>query len=232
MLLQPPMLDQVIFQVEQVLSANPLLTRNQDNTYTNAVYVDYRDRLVGPVLREVFKRDKPERLLSALLSDWYANCEHDCKKSILNDIAEQFHADSYEIIYHAYEHEIEKWLNEHLRFSYPYGHFMDQELDFSLTFSTSANIPISLLPACSIRMSLNHYFRLMDIIQAPTEQANAYAENCPFVVQDEKLYTVFNIEGGGAQDCDSTVTLPFSAIRTLLPSCLVPEVTPTVPPLA
>ena len=100
-----------IEQIRDILENKCNFTRQNDGTYLEQIYTDYRDKFPFDTIKKALSSDDPMQTLSEAVWDWETNYKYECgidyyKEEILDQITD------------IDEDELYEWLSENLYFYY------------------------------------------------------------------------------------------------------------------
>lgn len=190
--------------IEEVLATKTALRRVEHNLHIGYICVDFRERLENQVLRQIFTKSDPKRVLESMLSTWYANCEKTFKDEILSIIEQHFHDKGMALEYHGNENDISEWIDTHIKIEYLNGRFMTQNMTTDILLTADSIITEDLLPNGTIgsvillvEMPVSKYFDLMGFARESNYQDKYFAvragTNCALFTDDDKV-TVAKLE--------------------------------------
>lgn len=128
-------------EIRQVIDKHPsiYLTKNNDGTYHDEIYADYRDEMSEKDAIAILEDDHPMEAFWEKMSEWYMDAEIDYKDEVINLIREELVNDDGafpEGLTDEQDAFLQEWCCEHIYYDYPDEHFLGQEFCVNITLDT------------------------------------------------------------------------------------------------
>ena len=128
---------QVIHRIKEIIDLHCYLTHKPDSgCYVGEIYADYRDCLEDATIKKMFDSSNPMEAFDEIMNDGYMTCVWDYEDELFETIRTHFDDDDSDYCFDSNEDMIREWVYDHVRFDFPYSHYLKQKVEVDVMVDT------------------------------------------------------------------------------------------------
>jgi len=124
----------IVKRINDIIDVHAYLQVDKNGYYHDELYADYRDKFEERTIVEMFKAQNPREKFYESLDFFDYEC--DCRDELIKMIKEHFNDNGIALNFDKYEDYIRDWVNENIYYTYPYDHYLKQDVYIDIIVDT------------------------------------------------------------------------------------------------
>ena len=122
----------------EIIERDFYMQKDDDGVYDYKIYAENGDELGDHSLKKIFNHDNPEDAFYDELSEFAFSCECDYKTELIRTLTNTYIKEYVDLDDDDddYEDVISSWVDEYVCFSFPYDHYLEQDVNVDILIDT------------------------------------------------------------------------------------------------